>query len=131
MNESGHVFGKTRPEYSYRPEELAEKAYSAYSSSLGNVDHTGNRAVPWQNLPTAQKTAWMAATHVVVTNANAIDSRTGLTEREAELAGKSPAAAAERREEAQAAAAEQKREDAEDAKEEAREKNSKAHGAHK
>lgn len=85
--------------HSYRPEELAEKAYSAYVSSMGNVDHTGNRAPAWQNLPTVQKTAWMAATHVCVTNANAIDRRTGLTEREAELAGKSPAAAAEKKRE--------------------------------
>ena len=135
LHPSKEDFMTTREAIQYRPEELAEKAYSAFCSAQSGVDHNGQRHIPWQNLPQSAKAGWMAATHVVVTNANAIDGRTGLTEREAELAGKSPAAARE----AEQVAEDQRRADAtakhgeevQDAKEAKLEKNGKAHGAHR
>jgi hypothetical protein len=72
-------------------EELAEKAYAAYCSSMGNIEQNGQRCAPWQSLAPVHKAAWMAATHAIVANANGRDLA---AERELELAGKLPVAAA-------------------------------------
>lgn len=73
----------------YSPEQLAERAYAAYCSNQGNVDRNNQLHLPWQHLPETERAAWMAAVHVVTTNANEIAGRDPASERERELRGES------------------------------------------
>jgi hypothetical protein len=59
----------------YSPEALAEKAYSAYSGSMGNVDGNGTRLHTWQSLHDREKAGWLAAVHQVTTAVNEVGSR--------------------------------------------------------